>query len=77
MKRAIKECHSFFQKERCGRGTPFFREGAGAERHSKNMGALNTLLSIADYDATTLINVYIPGKQVHGCGKFTYLKGLM
>ena len=43
LKRAIKECHSFFQKERCGRGTPFFREGAGAERHSKNMGALNTL----------------------------------
>ena len=54
LKRVIKECHSlnwerrrsatpFFQKERCGSGTPFLRAGAGAERHSKNMGALNTL----------------------------------
>ena len=54
LKRVINERHSlnwerrrsatpFFQKERCGSGTPFLRAGAGAERHSKNMGALNTL----------------------------------
>ena len=54
MKRVITERHSlywerrrsatpFFQKERCGSGPPFLRAGAGAERHSQNMGALNTL----------------------------------
>ena len=32
-----------FIKERSGSGTPFFWQGAGAERHSKKTGALNTL----------------------------------
>ena len=46
-KRAIKErwgsATPFFLKERYGSATPFFVKGAGAERHSKKMGALNTL----------------------------------
>ena len=57
LKGVIKERHSlnwerrrsatpFFQKERCGSGPPFLRAGAGAERRSKNMGALNTLHDI-------------------------------
>ena len=34
----------FFLKERYGSATPFFDTGAGAERHSKKVGKLNTLL---------------------------------
>ena len=43
MKEGWRSATPFFQKERGGSGPPFLRAGAGAERRSKNMGALNTL----------------------------------
>ena len=41
--RAMKECHSLFSKGAMWECHSFFWQGAGAERHSKKMGALNTL----------------------------------
>ena len=48
-KREIRECHSFFHKERCRSGTPFFAKEREGEWHSKKTGALNTLLTKSEY----------------------------
>ena len=64
MKEGWRSATPFFQKERCGSGPPFSRAGAGAERRSKNIGALNTLLfgcpiSMSNVKMSLILSAYI------------------